>query len=97
MPQRHRTDSLSDDILDVLERRPLEREKLLDNISRSVEDDCDATLIFFKSMAMTVKKFPPHLVAEAKISVLKIINDLEIKSSQATCNCACHTANVPWL
>lgn len=97
VPQRHRTDSLSDDVLDVLERRSLEREKLLDNISRTVEDDCDATLIFFKSMAMTVKKFPPHLVAEAKIAVLKIINDLDIKSSQATCNCACHTANVPWL
>ncbi|GIY61510.1 major centromere autoantigen B [Caerostris extrusa] len=40
--------------------------------------------MFFKSMAATVKTFPPHLMAIAKLKVCKIITDLELQALTET-------------
>lgn len=72
--KRHRNDSSTE--LDVLETRGHEREKLMSSISKSMEADCDSASIFFKSIAMTVKKIPPYLIVKANASLLKLINDL---------------------
>ncbi|KAK1124298.1 hypothetical protein K0M31_006670 [Melipona bicolor] len=66
-------------ILNLLEKRALERQTLIENINKIVVEDTDPVCTFFKSMAMTVKTFPPHLIAEAKYRVFEIINELEKK------------------
>ncbi|XP_012143753.1 uncharacterized protein LOC105662835 [Megachile rotundata] len=69
-----------DKIVEVLEYRVLEIEKIIENINRTIIEDSDPVTSFFKSMATTVKTFPPDLIAEAKLEVLRIINVLEKKS-----------------
>ncbi|GIY42670.1 major centromere autoantigen B [Caerostris darwini] len=51
----------------------MELESSDSNIEHSIE-------MFFKSMAATVKTFPPHLMAIAKLKVCKIITDLELQA-----------------
>ena len=67
-------------VLDVLEKSTAERQKLLKNMMSAADQDSDPTSLFFKSIAMTVKTFPPQLIAEAKASVFTIINALELRA-----------------
>ncbi|CAH1953388.1 unnamed protein product [Acanthoscelides obtectus] len=72
------------------EERAQKRMELLEtihkkNISNS-EDDVD---LFMKSISFTVKKFPPAELNEAKLGILKLVSDLQLKlatqnSSQQT-------------
>ena len=55
-------------------KKELSKKKLMGSISKSV--DCDSTSIFFKSMAMTVKKFPPYLILKGNASLLQLIDYL---------------------
>lgn len=41
----------------------------------------DDTNVFFKSMAMTVKKMPPKAIKEAKLKVLSLITEIDNKYS----------------
>lgn len=43
------------------------------------EDEVD---MFFKTMAMTVKKFPPNLLTEAKVKIFQTVTDIEMKVQQ---------------
>ncbi|CAI6353067.1 unnamed protein product [Macrosiphum euphorbiae] len=45
--------------------------------TEEAEDSID---VFFKSMALTVKQFSPELKIKAKMDVLKVINELELKN-----------------
>lgn len=56
--------------------RPYERNTMCDNC------DNDPVMLFFKSMAMTVKTFEPHLIVEAKSRIFQIVNEIELKSIQ---------------
>ncbi|XP_076663529.1 uncharacterized protein LOC143366364 [Andrena cerasifolii] len=80
-PKRRR--SISNAILEILERNMAERQKLLHNITRASEQDSDPISLFFKSMAATVKNFRPDFILEAKAAVFHIINEIELKSLQA--------------
>lgn len=69
-----------------LSKRSKERDELLLNIKAQndlltsqlnrQEDDVD---VFFKSIAMTVKKFPSQAINEAKLRVLTMITQMEDK------------------
>lgn len=45
-------------------------------------DDDDPVLLFFKSMAMTVKTFEPQVIPEVKSRIFNIINEFEVKAIQ---------------
>jgi len=45
--------------------------------TEEAEDSID---VFFKSMALTDKKFSPELKIKAKMDVLKVINELELQN-----------------
>ena len=92
MPNRHRKESST--VLDVLTWTALETEKLMGSISKYLEADCDSIVIFFKNMWLAGQKFPPHLIAETKALVFKLINDLEMESAQDTCVCACGISKI---
>ena len=67
-------------ILEILQNRSNQREVIMKNFrERNIEED-DPTLMFFKSMAMTVKSFPPELIVEAKSRVYEIVSTLELQS-----------------
>ncbi|KAJ8938643.1 hypothetical protein NQ314_011382 [Rhamnusium bicolor] len=69
-------------IIEILQKRSTERENLLKNIcGKNIEEE-DAVLTFFKSLAMTVKSFPPELIVQAKFRVHHIISELELQSIQ---------------
>ncbi|KAJ8930160.1 hypothetical protein NQ314_017056 [Rhamnusium bicolor] len=69
-------------IIEILQKRSTERENLLKNIcGKNIEEE-DAVLMFFKSLAMTVKSFPPELMVQAKSRVHHIISELELQSIQ---------------
>lgn len=69
-------------ILEILEKRANEREKIMEQLNISASDDADPTLLFFKSMALTVKTFPPHLIATAKSKIFQVVSELEMSSLQ---------------
>lgn len=66
-------------------RKRRSSEQLLDDLDTSQhvelkqttaaeEDDVD---VFFKSIALTVKKFPPHIRSQAKMETLSLISNFE--------------------
>ncbi|XP_071056623.1 uncharacterized protein [Onthophagus taurus] len=70
-------------ILEILEKRANEREKLVEKLSTSKRsDDEDPTLSFFRSMALTVKTFPPNFIAAAKSKIFEVVSEFEIRSLQ---------------
>ncbi|XP_044748721.1 uncharacterized protein LOC123309598 [Coccinella septempunctata] len=66
------------DVQNIRKKRRRNNESLNDG-SPTVSPD-PATSMFFESIAMTVSKFSPHLRAEAKIAVLKIVSKLEMQN-----------------
>lgn len=72
------------------EERAQKRMELIESIHKksnsNSEDDVD---LFMKSISFTVKKFPPAELNEAKLGILKLVSDLQLKlatqhSSQQT-------------
>ncbi|KAL4113980.1 hypothetical protein QTP88_017523 [Uroleucon formosanum] len=45
-----------------------------------IEDD-DPKDVFFKSLALTVKQFSPELKVKAKLDILRIVSELELKNN----------------
>lgn len=70
----------SDALVEVLNRRSEERKILMEELT-NIEDD-DPIDVFFKSMALTVKQFSPELKIKAKLEVLSIVSELELKNNQ---------------
>lgn len=65
-------------LVQVLNKRSEERRILLRKLSETdKEDPIDA---FFKSMALTVKRFSAELQIKAKMDVFKIVNELEFQN-----------------
>ncbi|CAG9863869.1 unnamed protein product [Phyllotreta striolata] len=54
-------------------------------------DDEDPVLLFFKSMALTVKTFEPHLIPEVKSRIFGIVNEFETKAVRKKCGVADRT------
>lgn len=68
-------------LVTILEKRQQQREQLLDKLLTQTETVPEKSAIhkFFESMADTVSNFPPHLVAETRLQVCKIVTDMELK------------------
>lgn len=66
----------------IVEKRNDKIEELLTKIVlQGQEDSLD---LFFRSVAMSVRKLQPNLIQEAKIRVLQLLTELEEKQSQST-------------
>jgi len=78
--------SKDDKLSAILAKRSKERNEMLSNIQAQnnllasqnpqQEDEVD---VFFKSIAMTVKKLPSRAINEAKLRVLTMVNEMEEK------------------
>jgi len=72
-----------DKVSDLLIQNKDARLKLIETLNNKKmhgeEDDVDA---FYKSIAISVKRLPPLLRAEAKMQHLQILTNLEIKNTQ---------------
>jgi len=69
----------NDKIVDMLESRRIERQGIIKALTEDKGDD--ATDLFFKSIANSVKKLRPDLINEAKMKCLQMIIDLENRNS----------------
>ncbi|XP_022160536.1 uncharacterized protein LOC111026715 [Myzus persicae] len=69
-------------VTELLEKRSEERTELMTQLmtkKNTVEyDDVDH---FFKSLTLSVKKLPPHLISQAKLKMLTIVTDLELQAA----------------
>ncbi|XP_069698200.1 transcription factor Adf-1-like [Periplaneta americana] len=65
---------LHEKTIGLLEDRRIERNNIIDSLNQNYDDDVD---LFFKSIAMSVKKLPPNLIHEAKMTSLQMVFDLE--------------------
>lgn len=75
--KRKATDSISK----LLDENKKAREKIFETfMSKNSEDDVD---MFYKSIALSVKRLPPHLISQAKMQHLQIVNNLELLASQS--------------
>ncbi|KAF0709026.1 Transcription factor Adf-1 [Aphis craccivora] len=69
----------SDSLVEVLNKRSQERNKLMEELTK-IEDD-DPIDVFFKGLALTVKQFSPELKVKAKLDILRIVSELELKNN----------------
>ncbi|KAL4104830.1 hypothetical protein QTP88_020106 [Uroleucon formosanum] len=74
----------------LLEKRSKERTELMTQLitKKKNTDEYDDVDHFFKSLALSVKKLPPHLISQAKLKMLTIVTDLELQAADN------HTHNV---
>nr|XP_022907705.1 uncharacterized protein LOC111419169 [Onthophagus taurus] len=63
-----------DKIVELMEARRNEREQIIKTLTQNKEDEID---VFFRSIAMSVKKLKPELINEAKMRSLQLIFELE--------------------
>lgn len=63
-----------DEVLHRLETRLVETEEAFENLRHTREDDVD---LFFKSIAVSVKKLSPELIHEAKLRSLQMLTELK--------------------
>lgn len=62
-------------VVGMIEKSKKEREQLIQILSsKDKEDDID---LIYRSLAVSVKKLPPHLQAQAKLKSLQVIMELE--------------------
>lgn len=78
-PKTNKKVKRSDDLVEVLKKRSQERNKLIEKLTK-FEDD-DPIDVFFKSLALTVKQFSPELKVRAKLDILRIVSELELKNN----------------
>lgn len=78
--------NINEKMFKLLESRENDRKKVMDELRRSrteqrvcntQEDDTD---VFFRSMAMTVKKFSPLYLADAKKKICSLVMDLQFEN-----------------
>lgn len=61
------------------EERAQKRMELLEAIHNKKKSEPDDVDLFMQSISLTVKKFPPAQINEAKLGILKLVSDLELK------------------
>ncbi|CAH1979226.1 unnamed protein product [Acanthoscelides obtectus] len=75
--------------LENVEERSKQRMQMLSALTQKPEDD--EIDLFFKSIAMTVKKLPPHQIAKAKLGILTLVTELqaspELHTNEPTRTC----------
>lgn len=80
VPPRNKRQRHNEKILELMEDRRNERNQILKDLSQNREDDID---VFFKSIAMSIKKLRPALINEAKMKSLQMVFDLESRNVSA--------------
>ncbi|KAF2903301.1 hypothetical protein ILUMI_02890 [Ignelater luminosus] len=74
--------------INSLKRKSDEQSQEVETLKRRKEvpkdDSSDPVLIFFRSMALTVRNLEPDLIVEAKSRILAIVSELEMKSLQSS-------------
>lgn len=81
-PSKKRKESAS--ILQYINEKKQDRihfKNCLEELAKppAVEDEID---LFFKTMAMTVRKFTPDLITQTKVGVFRLVTDMEIFNQQ---------------
>lgn len=64
-------------IIQILEDRRTERNDIMRSMAQNREDEVD---LFFKSIAMSVKKLSPALINETKMKSLQMVFELETRN-----------------
>ncbi|KAF6207345.1 hypothetical protein GE061_018586 [Apolygus lucorum] len=59
---------------EAFEKRAEARMELLKKVVETEEDDVD---LFLKSIGLTIKKLPLHMISDAKLQILKVVSKLE--------------------
>lgn len=77
-PPKSKRQKHNEKIIQLLEVRRNERNDIMRNMVQNREDEID---LFFKSIAMSVKKLNPALINEAKMKSLQMIFDLETRNA----------------
>ncbi|CAH1109078.1 unnamed protein product [Psylliodes chrysocephalus] len=82
-PVRAHKRKMIDSISKLLEENKKAREKIveifLEKTNVPQEDDVD---VFYRSIALSVKRLPPHLIAKTKLRHLETVNELQLLASQ---------------
>lgn len=84
-------------MIDIFEKRSKERIDLISQLStvtappKELDDDID---LFFKSLALTVKKLPPSLIIQAKLKCMTFVSELEQQYLE-TSSLNNHNVNLP--
>jgi len=77
-PPKSKRQKYNEKVIQLLEDRRVERNDIMRNIVQNREDDID---LFFKSIAMSVKKLSPALINEAKMKSLQMVFELETRNT----------------
>jgi len=82
-PLKSKRQKYNEKVMQVLEDRRIERNEIMKNMAQNREDEID---LFFKSIAMSVKKLSPALINEAKMKSLQMVFELEIRNTSTFVN-----------
>jgi len=77
-PLKSKRQKYNEKVIQLLEDRRSERNDILKNMAQNREDEID---LFFKSIAMSVKKLSPALINEAKMKSLQMVFELETRNT----------------
>ncbi|XP_022166411.1 uncharacterized protein LOC111030965 isoform X2 [Myzus persicae] len=77
-PPKNKRLKQNERFIQLLEERRNERKDIVRNMVQNHEDEVD---VFFKSIAMSVKKLSPTLINEAKMKSLQMVFDLEARNA----------------
>lgn len=77
-PPPNKRKKYNKEIVELLEDRRKERNEIVKNVIQNRDDDID---VFFKSIAMSIKKLSPELINEAKMKSLQTVFDLEKRNA----------------
>jgi hypothetical protein len=77
-PLKSERQKYNEKVIQLLEDRRSERNDILKNMAQNRENEID---LFFKSIAMSVKKLSPALINEAKMKSLQMVFELETRNT----------------
>nr|XP_022908547.1 uncharacterized protein LOC111419894 [Onthophagus taurus] len=76
--QKKRKPTFAGEVLSALKKNRLERAAIISQMNMAQATPDDETDTFFKSLALTVKQFPPLLRAQIKRKLYQIVSDAEV-------------------
>lgn len=80
-PPKKKSKQIDKLMMQMLEERRNDRNNFWMDTEKNQDDDVD---LFFKSIAMSVKKLSPNLIREAKIGTLDLLSRLECRNDHMT-------------
>ncbi|XP_028130922.1 uncharacterized protein LOC114326702 [Diabrotica virgifera virgifera] len=75
-PTRRKNMNYRENLISAIEKRSKERDTMIQQLLQ-MDTETDETDLFFKSITVTVKKFPGHLQRRAKMQTLTLISNIE--------------------